>query len=272
MIDRAAETDWLRSHLTDNGEELLVLYGRRRVGKTTLVTSVFDTLQQPTFYYLCDERGTAQNARRFAEQCADTLDDVVFRRYLLQDYAFVEDLVGVFGHAVGDAPTMAAKARLVDFLGTLTSEENDFFERSFAALDVPESRYQDPTLTEPTAAFRDLLLRAAREGGYAETLAVLVPAEWVYLTWATDDDLATADGPDRFYLQEWIDLHAVPEFEAFVGWLRAELDREGAAASERRQARLAELFSRTVDLEVAFFDAAYEGKHSRDVLVSGGDS
>ncbi|MFC6756954.1 MULTISPECIES: TenA family protein [Haloarcula] len=199
---------------------------------------------------------------------ADTLSDVVFRRYLLQDYAFVETLVGVFGHAVGDAPTMAAKSRLVDFLGTVTSDEDDYFQRSFEALDVPVSRYGDPHLTEATAAFRDLLLRAAREGGYAETLAVLVPAEWVYLSWATDDDLA-ADGPDRFYLQEWIDLHAVPEFESFVGWLRTELDREGAAASERRQARLAELFCRTVDLEVAFFDAAYEGKRSRETL--GGD-
>jgi len=202
---------------------------------------------------------------------ADTLDDVVFRRYLLQDYAFVETLVGVFGYAVGDAPTMAAKSRLVDFLGTLSSEENDFFERSFAALDVPESRYSDPKVTEPTAAFRDLLLRAARDGGYAETVAVLVPAEWVYLSWATDDELATADGPDRFYLQEWRDLHAVPEFESFVGWLRAELDREGAAASERRQARLAELFTRTVALEVAFFDAAYEGNHSPETPGRGGD-
>ncbi len=197
---------------------------------------------------------------------ADTLDDVVFRRYLLQDYAFVETLVGVFGHAVGDAPTMDGKSRLVDFLGTVTSDEDDYFQRSFEALDVPASRYEDPTLTDATAAFRDLLLRAAREGGYAETLAVLVPAEWVYLSWATDGDLAAADGPERFYLQEWIDLHAVPEFESFVGWLRAELDREGAAASERRQARLAELFCRTVDLEVAFFDAAYEGKRSRETL------
>jgi len=202
---------------------------------------------------------------------ADTLDDVVFRRYLLQDYAFVETLVGVFGYAVGDAPTMEAKSRLVEFLATVTDDEDDYFQRSFAALDVPDSRYEAPTPTEATAAFRDLLLRAAREGGYAETLAVLVPAEWVYLTWATDDDLAANDGPDRFYLGEWIELHAVPEFEAFVGWLRAELDREGAAAGERRQARLAELFCRTVDLEVAFFDAAYEGKRSRATLGTGDD-
>ncbi|QLC35641.1 ATP-binding protein (plasmid) [Halarchaeum sp. CBA1220] len=76
MIDRAAETDWLHSHLSDSDEQLLVLYGRRRVGKTTLVTSVLETLERSTFYYLCDERGTSQNARRFAEQCADTLDDI----------------------------------------------------------------------------------------------------------------------------------------------------------------------------------------------------
>ncbi|WP_227134614.1 ATP-binding protein [Halorubellus salinus] len=76
MIDRDAETDWLRSHLTDDGEELIVLYGRRRVGKTTLVTSVFDALDSPTVYYLCDERGTTQNARQFAEQTAEQLDDI----------------------------------------------------------------------------------------------------------------------------------------------------------------------------------------------------
>jgi thiaminase/transcriptional activator TenA len=214
--------------------------------------------------------GDATRHQFVRELHADSIDDVVFRRYLLQDYAFVETLVGLFGHAVGDAPTMAAKSRLVDFLETVTDDEDDYFQRSFGALDVPASRYEDPTLAEPTAAFRDLLRRAAGEGDYAETLAVLVPAEWVYLSWATDDELATADGPDRFYLQEWIDLHAVPPFESFVGWLRTELDREGAAASERRQARISELFTRTVTLEVDFFDAAYEGTRAQET-VTGGD-
>ncbi len=194
---------------------------------------------------------------RFARELrSDELADAVFARYLVQDYAFVETLVGAFGHALGDAPTMAAKSRLADFLGTLTDDEDDYFQRSFAALDVPESTYRDPPLTETTAAFRDLVERAAREGGYAETLAVLVPAEWVYLAWASAGD---GERPERFYLAEWVDLHAVPAFASFVDWLRSELDREGAAASERRQARLADLFCRTVDLEVAFFDAAYEG-------------
>jgi len=76
MIDRDDERDWLRSHLTDGRRQVLVVYGRRRVGKTTLVTSVLDDIEAPSVYYLCDERGTESNARRFAEDCAETLDDV----------------------------------------------------------------------------------------------------------------------------------------------------------------------------------------------------
>ncbi|WEL17087.1 Transcriptional activator TenA [Halorhabdus sp. SVX81] len=197
---------------------------------------------------------------RFAEElAAGTIDDAVFRRYLMQDYAFLDALVGTFGHAVGDAPDMAARSRLVEFLAVLTDDENDYFERSFAALDVPESAYADPEPTATTRAFEDLLGRAAREGGYAETLAVLVPAEWVYLSWA--DPRADAD-PDAFYLREWIDLHANDGFRSFVGWLREELDREGADASPRRRARLDRLFRRTVELERAFFETAYGSQDS----------
>jgi len=193
---------------------------------------------------------------RFTRELGDdTLDDDVFGRYLVQDYAFLGALVGAFGHAVGDAPTMDAKGRLVDFLGTLTADENDYFERSFDALNVPEATYADPELTTTTRAFEDLIERATGEGGYAETLAVLVPAEWIYREWAT---AVEGESPSRFYLAEWIDLHANPDFESFVEWLRDELDREGAAASSRRQGRIERLFGRTVALEVAFFEAAYD--------------
>jgi len=54
---------------------------------------------------------------RFVHELADgTVDDAVFRRYLVQDYAFVWTLTGVFGYAVGQAPTMDAKASLTGFL------------------------------------------------------------------------------------------------------------------------------------------------------------
>jgi thiaminase/transcriptional activator TenA len=193
---------------------------------------------------------------RFTEELGDgTLADAVFRRYLVQDYAFVTDLVGLIGHAVGDAPTMAAKSRLVDFLAVLTDDEDDYFQRSFEALEIPERDRDVPEQTETTAALIDLLHRASHEGGYAETLAVLVPAEWIYREWAT----RVADQErGRFYLDEWVDLHANEGFCETVAWLREQLDTHGPRLSPRRQARVARLFERTVTLEVAFFDAAYE--------------
>jgi thiaminase/transcriptional activator TenA len=220
---------------------------------------------------------TAATGHRFTEELrAGRLNDAVFREYLVQDYAFLDSLVGAFGHALGDAPSMTARSRLVDFLGTLTDEENDYFERSFDALGVPETDRNDPDLTPTTRAFQDLLRGAARTGGYAETLAVLVPAEWSYRSWAGK---SMDEPPAQFYLAEWIELHDNPAFDEFVAWLRAELDREGAAASPRRQRQLARLFRRTVELEVSFFDSAYRWADSEtgsdDVTattVAGGES
>ena len=79
---------------------------------------------------------------------AGTLSEDAFAEYLVQDYAFIDALVGTFGFAVGQAPDMAAKRPLVEFLETVTDEENDYFERSFDALGVPNSRWGDESPTK----------------------------------------------------------------------------------------------------------------------------
>jgi thiaminase/transcriptional activator TenA len=191
-----------------------------------------------------------------------TLDDAVYREYLLQDYAFLETLARVVGYAVAQAPDIDAQGTLAQFLAGVTGEENDYFERSFDALDVPASTWQDPEVTATTQAFTDSLLGVAGTGGYADVLAVFVPVEWIYLEWATRAS-DSAQTPDRWYLAEWIDLHANPEFETFVEWLRGQLDAVGEQLDDERRERVATRFERTVELEVAFFDAAYEqaGRH-----------
>lgn len=197
----------------------------------------------------------ATEHRFVRELGTDTLDDAAFRRYLVQDYAFVDALTSLIGHAAGHAPTIEARVELADFLTTVGTDENDYFRRSFDALGVPEADRTDPASTPTTRAFEDLIGRTTR-AGYAEALAVFVPAEWVYLEWATT--AAEGDRPDRFYLDEWIDLHAIPAFREFVGWLREQLDAVGPTLSPRRERRVDRLFRRTVELEVALFDAAYE--------------
>ena len=76
MINRNQELQWLTSHLTCDERQLLVVYGRRRVGKTTLVTEALDTLSMRSIYYLCDQRGPVHNATQFANHCAEAFDDI----------------------------------------------------------------------------------------------------------------------------------------------------------------------------------------------------
>lgn len=200
---------------------------------------------------------TTATEHRFTEElAADTIDDDVFRNYLVADYRFVETLTSTIAYAAAQAPGVDERVRFAEFLTTVGTDETDYFERSFDALSVHESERGGPPQSPVVREFDDLLRRASHEGGYAESLAVFVPAEWVYLTWASR--AAEDERPDRFYLDEWIDLHAIPPFEAFVDWLRGQLDTVGPTLSPTRQREVARLFERTVALEVVFFDAAYE--------------
>ncbi|WP_207461886.1 TenA family protein [Azospirillum sp. SYSU D00513] len=198
---------------------------------------------------------TRMTTHRFARELgAGTLDDAVAGRYLVQDYAFVETFVSLLGSAITTAPVMPSKRAFAQFAAAITSDENDFFLRSFEALGIPESVWKDPALHPVTAEFLEVLRAAIRSGSYPQVLSVLVAAEWSYLTWAK---ACPAERPTQFWLSEWIELHAIPPFEAFVNWLREETDRVGEGAGAGTQAMMAENFKRMMALEEAFFDAAY---------------
>lgn len=215
------------------------------------------------------DRWTAATEHRFTEElAAGTLETAVLERYLLQDYVFLREATGLVASAAAEAPDVESRGEIAEFLATLCSDENDYFRRAFDALGVPESEFEAPDLTPTTEAFLDLVHRAAGEVGYAESLAVFVPAEWVYLEWGRRAaERAAADLP--FTHREWIDLHADESFVGFVTWLRGELDAVGPELSLRRQRRVARLFERTVDLEVAFFDAAYREEPAVGGAVEG---
>jgi len=198
---------------------------------------------------------TAATDHAFTDRlAAGTLDEDAFAEYLVQDIQFVEALVDVIGYAAGQSHSTDAAVTLAEFLTMVGTDETDYFERSFDALGVPPDERTDPERWAVTTQFEDLLGRAAREGGYAETLSVLVPVEWVYLEWG--ERAAGGDRPAAFYFDEWIDLHAGEGFRETVAFLREELDAVGPGLSPRRQARVARHFERAVELEVAFFEAA----------------
>mgnify|MGYP003975316691 FL=1 len=203
----------------------------------------------------CAADWRAATCHRFVGELAnDTISDTDYARYLILDYAFLDILVAHVGQAVTTAPSMLEKRQYAAFLGVLTGDEDDYFLRSFAAMGVAEADWRQPFDHAVVRGFREIMLGGAK-ATYANVLAALLPVEWVYLNWAK----SVADhAPARFYLKEWIDLHTDPGFEAFVMWMAAEMDRIGPTLADGERQVVQDIFNRAVELEVAFFDAAYD--------------
>lgn len=178
----------------------------------------------------------------------------VLRTYFVQDNRFLDAFVAMLGAIVAAADRAGPRMVHARQLGVLAGPENDFFARALDALDVPAADRTDPPLSAPTTGFLELMDRARRSADYPTCLTVLLVAEWLYLDWATRPG---AEPPTEPIQREWIELHRGPEFERWVAFLRAEFDRVTAGLDAGTRTGVAATFARAVELELAFFDAAY---------------
>ena len=195
---------------------------------------------------------SAAVGHRFVQElCRSTVPDKVMASYLIQDHRFLDSFLTLLGAAIASADTFEARLRFGRFVGMVSGEENTYFLRSFAALGVTEEQRATVPDSAPTAGFKAIMREAAATRSYAGALSVLAVAEWLYLDWALQ---APQRLPGNFVHSEWITLHDNADFRAFVAFLRSELDRVGPAEAELSR----DLFRRTVALERAFFDAAYD--------------
>lgn len=193
---------------------------------------------------------------RFVREVAnDDIDPAVFERYLLQEYAVVDASAAATGYAIGAAPSMAERERLLAGLDGLVNDQRPYFASVFEELGVPESRWEAPETYPATERFEDLLLRAATAGGYVEALAPMAAAEWLYETWCGE---AAAGLDSETPHGDWVRLHAEADFREHARWLRGELDRLGPALAPHRQRTVASLFERLLAAELAFHTAPYE--------------
>ena len=187
---------------------------------------------------------------------AGTLPLDKMRGYLVQDYKFIDQFVRLLASAIAAAPTLKDGVPSAQFLGLITSTENTYFLRSFAALEVSQDA-QDAPASPATLAFQEVMQEARISGNYASMLAVLVVAEWSYLSWAQRYERYSDGLP--FWFSEWIDLHCGAGFEAVVEHFRSQLDKAWDGLSSAEQAEATGLFQRATQCEKDFFDAAYAG-------------
>ena len=71
FIDRASEMKTLQNEYERSGSSLVILYGRRRIGKTTLITEFIK--EKEALFFLASEESEIQNRNLFKEKAAEFL-------------------------------------------------------------------------------------------------------------------------------------------------------------------------------------------------------
>ncbi|KAL7572607.1 hypothetical protein ACA910_010364 [Epithemia clementina (nom. ined.)] len=197
------------------------------------------------------------------ELAAGTMDRAVLRRYLIQDFRFLDAFCILLASVIVHAPSLEDRIPACQFLGLVTSDENTYFTRCFDQLSATTETERQAIPNAPcTTAFCTLMKEAAHSGILAEMLSVLVVCEWSYLEWATR--VLPQTNRDNFMTYEWVDLHSGPDFEEVVSYLRRLLDREGRTASPAVRERCQQRFLQAVQLELDFFDMAYYQRDESD--------
>lgn len=197
----------------------------------------------------------AMVGHRFCRNMAtDRLPEAAFVRYLRYEHAFVRAAIGIFAHALAKAPTAADQDHLIEVLVSLAREQEGYFRRTFARLGLAPEPLAPEALPAAALGLRDGVLALAASGSFAEVLAAMLAAEWMYLTWCEEAD---AQSPHNAAPADWIRLHVEPGFRGQVDWLKRRLDQLGPSLPAEQQTRCADNFGRVLALEIAFHHAPY---------------
>ena len=77
FVDREQEMETLQSEYEKDGSALVVLYGRRRVGKTTLISEFIK--DKNALFFLASEESEAQNRSLLKEKVAEFINSDLLR-------------------------------------------------------------------------------------------------------------------------------------------------------------------------------------------------
>ena len=123
FVDREMEMETLQNEYEREGSALVILYGRRRVGKTTLISEFIK--DKHALFFLCSEESEAQNRTAFKEKAAEFTDNDLLRSADVKNW-------DVLFKAIMDAPHETKPIIVIDefqYLGKANPAFPSIFQR-----------------------------------------------------------------------------------------------------------------------------------------------
>lgn len=191
---------------------------------------------------------------------AGTLPHEKFRHYFAQNILYLQEYARAIGLIVGKAPDREAITTLTRFLAHIVENEIPANAGFLADLGGDPDTARDTDSMEPTTyAYTRHLLYVTAQGDCAQGLTAVLPCQWSYGELAKP---LVGELPSDPVYARWIGMFGNDEYDALVGQTTALLDRLVDPSDAEKMQTLSEIFDRSTQYEVRFWDMAYGGPAS----------
>jgi thiaminase (transcriptional activator TenA) len=188
-----------------------------------------------------------------------TLPHPTFRRYFEQNVLYLNDYARSLGFIIAKAPDWDAADVLSRFLSQIVGTEIPANVAFLSRLGgSPDAVGGTVAMTPTTYAYTRHLLSICAQGSCEEGLAAVLPCQWSYGELARP--LMDSPPADAVYA-DWVAMFGNDAYAALVDETTGLLDRLADCADTVGVRRLSEIFDRSVNYEVEFWDMAY-GAHA----------
>lgn len=201
----------------------------------------------------------AQLDHPFVQGIGDgSLPQSKFRRWVRQDYRYLEDFARVFAWAAAKADRLEAMSWYASVLDLTLNTEMELHREYAGRFGISREELEATPMWPTTRAYTDFLVRVAADGDMGQLLAALLPCAWGYAWLARR--LAEGEPPgDRRYA-DWIEQYTSPEFRDASRWLRDETERVARGRSGRERGRMRHLFVVSSRYEWSFWEMCWAGE------------
>jgi thiaminase/transcriptional activator TenA len=187
-----------------------------------------------------------------------SLDEALFKNWVLQDYRYLKEFARIFAWAVAKADRLESMGWYAAVLNLTLNSEMELHRQYAARFGLTPDDLEAATMWPTTRAYTDFLVRTAADGDMADLVAALLPCAWGYVYVAKQ--LATGAPPGDQRYADWIAQYASEEFAQAAEWLKDEMNQLAEGTTQEKRARLTEIFVLSSRYEWQFWEMCWRGE------------
>ena len=186
-----------------------------------------------------------------------TLDPQKFRRYIIQDYLYLNEYAKVFAVGIAKAKFLDTMQLFSKVIDAIANVEMNVHKGYMARLGVTQEELDSASRKLPNLSYTSYMLRVAYEEGEPEVLAAILSCALSYEDIAKEIVRRNPESVNHELYGTWIRTYSGEDYCGLNNVLASFLERAAEDYSASQVAHLAEIFRECSLYEMGFWDMGF---------------